>query len=173
MKKILRAIPVFLLMATAPAQQPPALGGPMGGPPPGHGPGGRDMGGNFFPVDLVMRNQQAIGLSAEQKETIRTAMQKNSPQFGELQWQLSSEEESLNALVKEQKADIDKVLAQLDKVLALENEMKRLQLGLMLAIKNTLTPEQQAKLAEMKNRDRPSSRMGPPPQEGGPPPGGE
>lgn len=144
----------------------------MGGPPPGRGPGGRDMGGNFFPIELVMRNQQAIGLTAEQQETIRNAMQKTSPRFGELQWQLSAEEESLSALAKEQKVDADKVLAQLDKVLVIENEMKRLQLGLMLAIKNALTPEQQAKLAEMKKRDRPS-RMGPPPQEGGPPPGSE
>lgn len=172
MKKILRVIPVFLLMATAPAQQPPALGGPMGGPPPGRGPGGRDMGGNFFPVDLVMRNQQAIGLTAEQQETIRAAMQKNSPRFGELQWQLSAEEESLGTLLKAQKADADKVLAQLDKVLVIENEMKRLQLGLMLSVKNVLTPEQQTKLEEMRKRERPS-RMAPPPQEGGPPPGSE
>lgn len=172
MKILNAAIPALLLIGVVSAQQPPPMmGNPMGGPP-GRGPGGRDMGGNFFPIELVMRNQQAVGLTAEQQETIRTAMQKTSPRFGELQWQLSAEEESLNTLVKEQKADSDKVLAQLDKVLAIENEMKRLQLGLMLAIKNALTPEQQAKLTELKKRDRPP-RMGPPPQEGGPPLGGE
>lgn len=171
--KILRpAIPALLLIGVVYAQQPPMMGSPMGGPPPGRGPGGGGMGDNFFPIELVMRNQQAIGLTTEQQETIRTAMQKNSPRFSELQWQLSAEEESLNALIKEQKTDAEKVLTQLNKVLVIENEMKRLQLGLMLSVKNALTPEQQAKLAEIKKRNR-SSRMPPPPQEPGPPPGGE
>lgn len=166
MKILPYAFLTILLTGMSPAQQP-MMGQQMGNPPPGRG-----LGGNFFPVELVMRNQQAIGLTAEQQETIRTAMQKTSPRFGELQWQLSAEEESLNTLFKEQKSDADKVLAQLDKVLVIENEMKRLQLGLMLAIKNALTPEQQKTLAEIIKHDHPQ-RMGPPPQEGGPPPGSE
>ncbi|MEI7864320.1 MAG: periplasmic heavy metal sensor [Chthoniobacterales bacterium] len=164
----------FLLVGGALAQQP--MGGPpMRGPQTDHGPGGpgggRGLDEAFFPAELVMRNQKAIGLSEEQRSAIRAAAQKAMGQFAELQWQLSAEEEALGALVKEQAPDETKALAQLDKVLALEAQMKRLQLGLMIAIKANLTPEQQAQLDEIKKRDHPP-RPDRPPREGGegPPP---
>jgi Spy/CpxP family protein refolding chaperone len=171
MKTLTCTLMTILLAAMASAQQPmmgppPPMGGPMAGPP------GRGPGGGFFPVELVMRNQQAIGLAPEQQQTIQAAMQKTSPRFTELQWKLSAEEEALDALIKEKTSDVDKVLAQLDKVLVVENEMKRLQLALMLAVKNVLTAEQQETLAKIRQRDRPP-QMGAPPRDQGPPPGGE
>ena len=41
------------------------------------------------------------------------------------------------------------LVAQLDKVLDVERELKHLHIGLLVAIKNLLTPEQQAKLREI------------------------
>jgi len=171
MKYILHATLAALLAGAVHAQQP-MIGPPMDGPPPASGSGGRNMGGSFFPVEMVMRNQKAISLTAEQQQTLQESMQKSSPQFTQLQWKLSAEEESLDTLIKEQTPDTGKVLAQLDKVLLIENEMKRLQLGLMLAVKNVLTPEQVATLAEIRQRERPP-QMGPPPREQGRPQGGE
>jgi Spy/CpxP family protein refolding chaperone len=164
MKALPHTFLAILLAGLAYAQQP--MMGPPGGPPP---PGGRGLGGSFFPVELVMRNQQAIGLTAEQRETIRDATQKASPQFNELQWQLSAEEEALQTLIKEQSSDSEKVLTQFNKVLQTENEMKRLQFSLMLAIKNVLTAEQQAKLSDIKQRERPHRGPPHPPLEGPPP----
>lgn len=46
-------------------------------------------------------------------------------------------------------------LAQLDKVLDVEREVKRAQIGLMVRIKNKLTPEQQAQLREIRGRGFP------------------
>ena len=42
-----------------------------------------------------------------------------------------------------------RLVAQLDKVLDVERELKHLHVGLVVAIKNLLTPEQQAKLREI------------------------
>ena len=41
------------------------------------------------------------------------------------------------------------IVVQLDKVLDVERELKHLHIGLLVAIKNLLTPEQQAKLREI------------------------
>jgi len=43
------------------------------------------------------------------------------------------------------------VLQQADKVMALEHDIKKIQLTLLIRIKNTLTPEQIAKLRQLRN----------------------
>jgi Spy/CpxP family protein refolding chaperone len=58
------------------------------------------------------------------------------------------------ALVKQESINEQQVLAQLDKVLGIEREIKRLQLSLVIQIKNKLTPEQRARLMEIKSRSR-------------------
>lgn len=68
-------------------------------------------------------------------------------------------------LMKQDHPDEKKVLTQLDKLLDIENEIKRLHLTSMIRIKNILTPEQQNKLREMKKQDRPPMQQGPPPQQ--------
>jgi len=45
-------------------------------------------------------------------------------------------------------------LAQIDKVLAVEREVKRAHIGLLIQIKNQLTAEQQARLAQLRPADR-------------------
>lgn len=132
-------------------------------PGPG-GPGGRIVEENFFPPELVMRNQRAIDLSPDQQTAIKAEMKKTMPRFAELQWSQTAEEETMGDLVKAERPDEKQVLAQLDKLLEIENEMKRLQLALMIKIKNILKPEQQAKLRDLKPQ-----RPGPPGEGGGPP----
>ena len=44
------------------------------------------------------------------------------------------------------------LLAQLEKVLGFEREMKRAQIALLVHIKNKLTPEQQAKLEDIRSK---------------------
>ena len=48
--------------------------------------------------------------------------------------------------------DEQEALAQLDKVLATERDIKREQITLLVRIKDKLTPEQQAKLVEIRNK---------------------
>jgi len=108
------------------------------------------MGENLFPPELIMQNQQVIGLEEAQKTFIRTEISKAQNHFTELQWQLQDSMETLVSLLKPNAVEEQQVLAQLDKVLNIEREIKRTQIGLMVRIKNKLTPEQQARLRELR-----------------------
>jgi Spy/CpxP family protein refolding chaperone len=74
---------------------------------------------------------------------------KAQTRFTELQFQLQDNMETLIGLLKENPADEAQVLAQLEKVLNVEREVKRTQIALMVRIKNKLTPEQQARLHQL------------------------
>ena len=115
-------------------------------------PGGDPIGDNFFPPELVMQHQQAIGLTGEQKEFFKSEFRKAQTRFTEMQWQMQDEAEKMAALVKQESINEQQVLAQLDKVLGVEREIKRLQLSLVIQIKNKLTPEQRARLMEIKSK---------------------
>ena len=115
-------------------------------------PASDPMGEAFFPPELVMQHQQTIGLTEQQKNFFKTEFRKAQTRFTELQWQLSDESEKLVAIVKQEPLDEQQALAQLDKVLNAEREIKRLQLSLVIQIRNALTPEQRARLTELKSK---------------------
>ena len=112
------------------------------------------LGDSLFPPELVMQHQQAIGLTEDQKNTLKAELRKAQIRFTELQWQLQDESEKLVALVKQERVDEQQTLAQLDKVLSAEREIKRAQFSLLIQIKNQLTLEQRARLQEIKNKSK-------------------
>jgi Spy/CpxP family protein refolding chaperone len=114
---------------------------------------------SFFAPELVMQHQNAIGLTAEQTTAIRAEMQKMITRFTDLQWQQSAETEAMAALVKQERPDEKQVLAQLDKLLSVENEIKRLHTGMLTRIKNILSSNQQAQLREMTTTGTPRPRV--------------
>src|SRR3979411_1978967 len=107
---------------------------------------------SVFAPELVIQHQEAIGLSAEQKEYLKTEIRQAQLKFTELQWKLQDEMEKLVALVKQPRVDEQQVLAQLEKLLAAEREIKREQVTLLVRIKNKLTAEQQGKLLELRSK---------------------
>jgi Spy/CpxP family protein refolding chaperone len=110
------------------------------------------IGQSFFAPELVIQHQEAIGLSAEQKEYLKTEIRQAQLKFTELQWKLQDEMEKLITLVKQPRVDEQQVLAQLERLLAAEREIKREQVTLLVRIKNKLTAEQQGKLLEIRSR---------------------
>jgi Spy/CpxP family protein refolding chaperone len=114
------------------------------------------IGQSFFAPELVIQHQEAIGLSAEQKDYLKTEIRQAQLKFTERQWKLQDEMEKLVALVKQPRVDEQQVLVQLEKVLAAEREIKREQVTLLVRIKNKLTAEQQGKLLEL--RSKPTSK---------------
>jgi len=134
----------------------------QGAPPPGQrgpGPGADDWGRNFFPPELVMRWQSEIALQDAQRTSLTSALQQAQAKFMDLQWKLSAEGEKMGRLLQGTRVDEAQVLEEVDRILALEREIKRTQISLMVRIKNTLTAEQQAKLSKLaelvQQRDRP------------------
>src|SRR3979409_2725129 len=85
------------------------------------------IGQSFFAPELVIQHQEAIGLSAEQKEYLKTEIRQAQLQFTEWQWKLQDEMEKLVALVKQPRVEEQVAVAQLEKVLAIEREIKRAQ----------------------------------------------
>ena len=107
---------------------------------------------NFFAPELIMQHQKAIGLTTDQQTAIRAEMQKMMAQFTDLQWQESAEAEAMAALASQDRPDEKAVLAQLDKMLSIENQIKRMHTSLLVRIKNLLTPEQQAQLRALQGK---------------------
>lgn len=110
--------------------------------------------GSLFPPELIMQHQQALGLTDEQKNFIKSELQKAQVGLNEMQWGLQEEVEKLSALVKHDQVDEAQTLAQLDKVLAIEREIKRTQIGLLVRIKSKLTHEQQTRLTAIANKPK-------------------
>ena len=108
----------------------------------------------MFPPELVMQNQQAVGLSDEQKNTLKTELRQAQVRFTEMQWALQDEMDKFLAILKRTKIDEKEATTQLDKVLSAEREIKRAQITLMIRIKNNLTPAQQAKLREIVEKSK-------------------
>ena len=112
----------------------------------------RDPFDALYPPELVMEHQIELGLGDAERQALRQAVQQAQVKFTDLQWRLSAETERLDAIVREPVLREAQVLEQVDRVLALERDLKRTKIALLVRIKNMLTPEQQAKLAGMRVR---------------------
>jgi Spy/CpxP family protein refolding chaperone len=146
---------VLALVVVALSQQPPGAPGPppaaqQGPPHPPQPPRPPDpIAQNLFPPELVMQNRQALGLSEEQKAAIKDELMKASARFNDLNWQMQDEMETMANLTKGTTVDEQRVLAQLDKILNIEREVKRTQISLSIRLKNKLTAEQQTQLQQL------------------------
>jgi Spy/CpxP family protein refolding chaperone len=146
----------FLFATVANAQQP---GQPMRPPDaPGadnlpnhpHPPNRDPLAHLMFPPDMIMNHARQLNLTDEQKTFMRSEIQKATSSFQDLQWKLQDQVELLHQTMKSTSVNEQQALAQLDKVLDLEREIKRLHIGLAVRLKNRLTPEQQDQLHKMR-----------------------
>src|SRR5438552_6546432 len=133
------------------AQQPEPPQGPkpqpQGQQPPR--PPMDPLGDAIFPPEMVMQHQRELALTDEQKTFMRSEINKTTTRFNELQWQLQDAMEALHDTMKANVVDEQQALAQLNRVLDGEREIKTLHMQLAIRIKNKLTPEQQEKLRAM------------------------
>jgi Spy/CpxP family protein refolding chaperone len=104
----------------------------------------------LYPPERVMSHAMEIGLDDAQKSSIKNEAQKAQHRFLDLQFEMQGESEKLIRLLQESRVNEAGVLAEVDRVLGIEKEIKKAQISLLVRIKNVLTPGQQAKLAEMK-----------------------
>jgi Spy/CpxP family protein refolding chaperone len=152
MRRSILALALVLVTANLAAQGPPPMGGPPPGMRPGSGPGPDDWSRNFFPPELVMQHQTEIGLQDSQRAALTSAIQAAQGKFMDMQWKLSAEGEKMGRLLQGTQVDEAAVLDEVDRILNMEREIKKAQISLMVRIKNTLTAEQQKKLADIRSR---------------------
>ncbi len=104
----------------------------------------------LFDPQLVLKHAQELGLQPAQRNTIITAIKEAQGNILDLQLQMAERQEELVKTMESTRVDEAAALAQADKVMGLEREMKRTQLQLLIRIKNALTREQQDRLQELK-----------------------
>ena len=149
------AFAAVFMIATAVAQQPsqppqsphpPDMPGAANTPNHPHPPNPDPLAHLMFPPDMIMSHARQLNLTDEQKAFMRSEIQKTTATFQELQWKLQDQMELLQETMKSASVNEQQALAQLDKVLDIEREIKRLHIGLAVRLKNRLTPEQQEQL---------------------------
>jgi hypothetical protein len=104
----------------------------------------------LYPPELVIAHQEAIGLTAQQRVAIQTNAALAGAKNIESQRKLSAAGDKLAAMLAKSVVDEASVLDQIDQVLAVEREVKRAQLVMLVQVKNQLTPAQQEKLDRLK-----------------------
>jgi Spy/CpxP family protein refolding chaperone len=130
----------ILLIGTAAAQNPP--------------PAKTDeLTQNLFAPDLVLKYRQDIGLDDSQSKSLKELVQKAQSKFLDLQWDMQAEAGKLAELVRASHIEETATIAQADKVLGMEREIKEAQLLLLVRIKNLLTPAQQDKLIQLRHKN--------------------
>jgi Spy/CpxP family protein refolding chaperone len=107
----------------------------------------------LFPPELIMRHQSELGIDDRQREAMTKELATFQSRMVDLQWKLSSAAEELARLLDAPKVDEARALAQADKVMAFEHEVKKTHLGLLIRIRNLLTDGQRAELAKLRKAE--------------------
>ena len=93
-----------------------------------------------------MAQSEEVGLTEQQRATIKAEIQKVQARFLDAQWDMQEQTSRMTRLLQQRPVEEAKVLEQADKIMGLEREIKRAHLTLLVRIKNTLTPDQITKL---------------------------
>jgi len=99
----------------------------------------------------VLQNEQRINLTPEQRRAIAEAVQQLQNNVVVLQSRLQEEGQRLADVVQRNAVSEGAALGQLHRVLAVERDVKRAQIAMLIRVKNTLTPEQQGVLKGLRS----------------------
>ena len=132
--------------------QPTKAAGPQSPQPT---PGADPIGSKLFPPELIMGHQEELGVDDAQRTAILKEIEKAQSQVLQLQWQMHAATEQLAKALDAPKIDESKALAQADKLMTMDRDLKRTHLGMLIRIRNLLTDSQRAKLAELRAKTPP------------------
>ena len=103
----------------------------------------------LYPPDIIMRHQQALGITDDQRKRMLGLVRNFQNEVAELQWNLQNEQQHMLKTLAQDKVDKSKAIPQVERVLALENQFKFAHFKLLIAIKNELTEKQ---IGQIKDR---------------------
>ena len=106
-----------------------------------------------YSAERVMKYRSKIDLKQNQVNFIRRLYNQHSGAFNNLKWDLDEANLQLSELLKKSKVDSDAAMQLMEKVMALESEIKKKRMAVYLSIKNRLTEEQQRLLSEIDGTD--------------------
>jgi hypothetical protein len=113
----------------------------------------------LYAPELVLKYRDEAGLSDDQVEKIKTLYNGVLVSYNNKKWDLDACMVKLNQVISSPNVDTKVADAQLEKCLTLETAIKKMRLSMLIAVKNVLTPAQQAKLDAHKDEPVPENSI--------------
>lgn len=108
--------------------------------------------GKLFPPNVILENQDVLGLSKEQFTKIRAAVVEVQGNIAGHEWDMQEAYMKLMAELDQSPVDEDRVLEHANTALLAENQVKKQQMRMLVRLKNLLTAEQIAYLESIHGR---------------------
>ena len=102
--------------------------------------------GKLFPPNVILEHQAELELSKEQFTEIRQTVVELQGNMAEHEWDVREAYQNIMAELDKSPIDQDKVLEHVGAALRAENEVKKLQVAMLVKLKNLLTDKQVAYL---------------------------
>ncbi len=98
--------------------------------------------GKLFPPNIILEHQDELGLSKEQFTAIRAAVVEVQINVAEHEWDLREAYQRVLADLDDSPIDEDKVLNNVQVALLAENQIKKMQVAMLIKLRNLLTDKQ-------------------------------
>ena len=98
--------------------------------------------GKLFAPNIILEHQDELGLTKEQFTAIRAAVVEVQASVAGHEWDLREAYMQTLASLDDSPVDEDKVLRSVEAALLAENEVKKLQVAMLIRLRNLLTDEQ-------------------------------
>ena len=108
---------------------------------------------HLFAPELIFKYTRQIELQPAQRTALMQALREVQIDVVDLQLQMAEVAGDLTAEVEKAKVDEAAALRLTERILTLERDIKKRQMTLLIRIKNLLTPDQQARLAAIRDRE--------------------
>ncbi len=105
--------------------------------------------GKLFPPNVILEHQDDLGLTKDQYTAIRTAVVKVQSNVAEHEWDLREAYQKVMLELDKSPVDSNRVLELVDAALAAENKVKKMQVAMLIELRNLLTDEQMDYLREV------------------------
>ena len=96
----------------------------------------------LFPPELIMKHRAKLNLDDKQQKILKQELQRAQADVFDLKWRIDDETDILAKILETTPINESELLAQADKVMALEQQIKRSHLTLLARLKNILSNEQ-------------------------------
>jgi len=106
--------------------------------------------GKLFAPNVILEHKAELGLSKQQFTDIRRAVVEVQSNVAEHEWDVAEAYQNIMAELDKSPIDEATVLEHVAAALRAENEVKKLQVGMLIQLKNLLTDEQIAYLESVR-----------------------
>lgn len=106
--------------------------------------------GKLFTPNVILENQAELSLSKQQFTEIKRAVVDVQANVAEHEWDVREAYQNILAELDRTPIDQAQVLEYVDAALRAENEVKKLQVAMLIRLKNLLTAEQVAYLESLR-----------------------